>query len=53
MRPIHPGENLKEDFLIPFEMSVRALAQELKVPATRMNDIVLGRRFMELIVYAS
>jgi addiction module HigA family antidote len=44
MRPIHPGEVLREDYLEPLGLSVNALAQHLKVPASRMNDIVLGRR---------
>jgi addiction module HigA family antidote len=44
MRPIHPGEILREDFLAPIDMSVNALANRLHVPATRMNEIVRGRR---------
>jgi len=44
MRPIHPGEILREDFLVPINMSVNALANHLHVPATRMNEIVRGRR---------
>jgi len=44
MRPIHPGEILREDFLIPLEMSAHALSQAIRVPATRVNDIVNGRR---------
>jgi addiction module HigA family antidote len=44
MRPIHPGEYLKEDFLEPLNMSANALAKALNVPATRINDIVLERR---------
>ena len=44
MRPIHPGEILSEDFLAPIGMSVNALANHLHVPATRMNEIVRGRR---------
>lgn len=44
MRPVHPGEILREDFLAPLKMSVNALAQRLRVPTTRMNDIVLERR---------
>lgn len=44
MRPVHPGEVLREDFLAPLNMSVNALATRLHVPATRMNDIVLERR---------
>ena len=44
MRPIHPGELLREDFLIPLKMSANALATALKVPAPRINDIVRERR---------
>lgn len=44
MRPVHPGEVLREDYLKPLEMSANALAQALKVPASRINDIVLERR---------
>lgn len=44
MRPIHPGEVLREEFLLPLGMSAHALALELKVPAPRINDIVRERR---------
>jgi addiction module HigA family antidote len=44
MRPIHPGEILREEFLAPLELSAHALAMELKVPAPRINDIVRERR---------
>ena len=44
MRPIHPGEILREDYLTPLGLSANALAQALKVPASRINDIVLERR---------
>jgi addiction module HigA family antidote len=44
MRPIHPGEILREEFLAPLNMSPHALALELKVPAPRINDIVRERR---------
>lgn len=44
MRPVHPGEILREDYLQPLKMSVNALAKQLGVPASRMNDIVLERR---------
>jgi addiction module HigA family antidote len=40
----HPGETLREDYLKPLGMSVNKLALELHVPATRMVDIVHGRR---------
>jgi addiction module HigA family antidote len=44
MRPIHPGEILREDYLQPLCMSVNALAKALHVTPSRMNDIVLQRR---------
>jgi antitoxin HigA-1 len=44
MRPVHPGEILREDYLLPLDMSVNALAKALRVPASRMNDVVLERR---------
>jgi len=44
MRPIHPGEILREDYLVPLGMSVNALSNRLRVPATRMNEIVRQRR---------
>lgn len=44
MRPIHPGEILREDFLAPLKMTAHALSKVLHVPPARVNDIVLGRR---------
>ena len=44
MRAVHPGEILREEYLAPLGMSANALAQALKVPASRINDIVLERR---------
>jgi addiction module HigA family antidote len=44
MRPVHPGEVLREDYLKPLGMSANALAKALHVPASRINDIVLERR---------
>lgn len=44
MRPVHPGEVLREDYLAPLGMSVNALALSLGVPATRMHEIVKERR---------
>lgn len=43
MRPVHPGEVLREDYLQPLNMSANALSVALKVPASRINDIVLER----------
>ena len=44
MRPVHPGEILREEYLKPLEMSVNALATRLRVPATRLHEIVKERR---------
>ena len=44
MRPIHPGEVLREEFLLPLSLSANALAIALGVPAPRVNDIVRERR---------
>ena len=41
---VHPGEILRDDFLQPMKISVYALAQAIKAPRSRVNDIVLGRR---------
>ncbi|MDW3688291.1 HigA family addiction module antitoxin [Cupriavidus sp. CV2] len=44
MRPVHPGEILREEFLAPLDMSANALAVALHVTAARINDIVRERR---------
>ena len=44
MRPVHPGEVLREDFLRPAGLTANALAKALHVPAPRVNDIVRERR---------
>jgi antitoxin HigA-1 len=44
LRPVHPGEILREEYLKPLALSANALAVALHVPASRINDIVLERR---------
>jgi addiction module HigA family antidote len=44
IRPVHPGEILREDFLKPLGLSVNKLALALHVLATRIAEIVHGRR---------
>ena len=44
MRPIHPGEILREEFLAPLGLSASALAIELKVPPPRITELVRERR---------
>ncbi len=42
--PIHPGEILQEEVLKPMKLSANALARELRVPVTRISEILHGRR---------
>ena len=42
--PIHPGEILLEEFLIPLGVSQYELAKDIDVPARRINEIVHGKR---------
>jgi addiction module HigA family antidote len=44
MRPIHPGEILREDYMVPLGLSATALAHALGVTPARINDIVRERR---------
>ncbi len=44
MRPIHPGEILREEYLIPLGITANALSVALHVPAPRINDIVREKR---------
>jgi antitoxin HigA-1 len=44
MRAIHPGEFLREDYMKPLGLSANALALGLRVPATRISEIVNERR---------
>ena len=42
--PIHPGEILRADFMEPLQLSMNRLALDLRVPVTRIAEIVHGRR---------
>jgi addiction module HigA family antidote len=44
LAPVHPGEVLLEDFMKPLGLSQYRLAQDLNVPAIRINQIVHGKR---------
>lgn len=41
---IHPGEVLREEFLLPMSLSQNRLAREIGVPPRRINEIVKGQR---------
>jgi addiction module HigA family antidote len=42
--PVNPGEVLREDLRTPLGLSINGLARDLRVPVTRMSEIVNGRR---------
>ena len=44
MRAIHPGEILREEYLVPLGVSAHALSQALHVPPARINEIVREKR---------
>ena len=44
LNPVHPGEVLLEEFLKPMGISQNYLAIKIRVPARRINEIVLGKR---------
>ncbi len=44
LTPIHPGEILREEFMLPCVLSQNALARALNVPPRRINEIVLEKR---------
>lgn len=41
---IHPGEILKEEFLIPFNITAYRLAKDTNIPPTRISQIIKGKR---------
>jgi addiction module HigA family antidote len=44
MKPLHPGEILFEEFLKPYGISQNRLALDIRVPARRINEIIMGKR---------
>lgn len=40
----HPGEILEQEFLVPYELSARALANEIGVPPNRITELIRERR---------
>jgi antitoxin HigA-1 len=44
LKPVHPGEILREEFMLPLGLSMNRAAIDLRVPVTRIADIVNGRR---------
>jgi antitoxin HigA-1 len=44
MRPVHPGEILREEYLTPLAMSANHLAHAMQVPTNRLTEIIAERR---------
>ena len=44
LKPVHPGEILREEFLKPLGLSMNKVATELRVPVTRVAEIAAERR---------
>jgi addiction module HigA family antidote len=44
IKPVHPGEILREEFMLPLKLSMNRMAMDLRVPVTRIVDIVHERR---------
>jgi antitoxin HigA-1 len=44
LAPIHPGEVLLEDFLLPLSLTQYRVAKDISVPPRRINEIVHGKR---------
>ena len=44
IKPVHPGEILREEFMIPLGLSMNRMAMDLRVPVTRIAEICHERR---------
>jgi addiction module HigA family antidote len=44
LKPVHPGEILREEFMVPLRLSMNKMAMDLRVPVTRIADIANERR---------
>ena len=48
LKPAHPGEILREEFMVPLGLSMNRMAMDLRVPVTRIADIANERRGISL-----
>jgi addiction module HigA family antidote len=48
LKPVHPGEILREEFMKPLSLSMNKLALDLRVPVTRIAEIVHERRAISI-----
>ena len=50
LEPVHPGEILREEFLVPMGISINALARALRVPPSRVSGIVNEKRGISALI---
>ena len=48
IKPIHPGEILREEFLVPLKLSVEGLAQDIKLPLTKVQAVVQEKQGLDM-----
>lgn len=48
IKPIHPGEILQEDFLVPMNITAYKLAKETFIDQTRISEIIKGKRSISI-----
>ncbi len=44
LAPVHPGEILSEDYMVPIGLTANQLAMSLRIPANRITAIIAGKR---------
>ncbi len=44
MLPLHPGTVLLEEYLTPMNLSENRIAEDMRIPVWRINDIIAGKR---------
>ena len=50
LAPVHPGEILHEEFMVPLSLSRNALARSLHVPPNHVSDVVSGKRGISAVM---
>jgi addiction module HigA family antidote len=48
IKPIHPGEILQEEFLVPLKLLPKKLAQDIKLPLTKIQAIINEKQSLDM-----
>lgn len=48
IKPIHPGEVLREEFLIPLKLSAKELAKDIKLPLAKIQEVVQEKQKLDM-----